>query len=144
MNRNDWAHYLNNTLQEAKMNKKKKAGFWKSLENAKKEALKVMKREKLESLPGNSVLTRMGYSMLSYAIDVYHGGFHKFREYLGQDQKELPKGTWKDIQYTLTEAKRIMQKEGWQRLPGGNILQKTGYGGLANSIIMHHGNMRNF
>lgn len=56
--------------------------------------------------------------------------------------KRKPKGYWKNKQNRIKEAKKVMEKEGWDRLPCDTILIKHGYSGLNNAIIRYDRGMK--
>jgi len=126
----------------------KPRGYWQKIENAKKEAHRVMKKEGWEGLPGSNVLNAQGYSNLSNAIFSYYGGMEKFRVLIGSKpltlKLRLPHSTWKSLEYTITEARRVMVGEGWDNLPGADDLGDKGYHGLKSAIIRYHGGFHKF
>lgn len=127
------------------MAKNKPKYYWKSQVNTVNEARKAMEKEKWDTLPGPNSLLDRGYSRLRSAILRYHGGFPKFRRALGEERKkeQLPSGTW-SLDFTLEEARRIMRKEGWKKLPNHRILDNKGYYGLSNSIAKNHDGFTKF
>lgn len=119
-------------------------GTWKDLQYTISQALQVLEENEWDNLPGGEVLSRRGYSSLSQAIIHYHGGFHKFRGLLGQVKRRVPSGSWKDLDFGLSEAFRIMEEEGWAELPGEQELKKKGYAMIASSARKYYGGMRRF
>ena len=69
----------------------KKSGTWKSLEYALEQARKIKRKHGFEKLPNLKKLVELGYSSLSGSIGLYHGGFHNFRELLGEKNSENTK-----------------------------------------------------
>jgi len=133
--------------EDVELSLRKPNGYWKSVDNTKTETRKAMQEQGWTELPNIRILRKSGYSDLVSAISVHHGGFHKFRVILGQENKIAPKGyltVHKNIQF---EAKRIMEKEGWAELPSGRTLQKRGHGSFLHAVDVHHGGLpalRNF
>ena|SRR3989344_5427540 len=118
--------------------KRIRRGTWKSLEYTIGQAKKIMENEGWTELPNAQILAEAGYSNITNPIIKYHGGFHKFRELLGQKQKKAKDGTWMNLGYTLEQAREIMAKENWNDLPNKKVLVKAGYSNLANAISRYH------
>ena len=126
------------------MSKKKPNGYWSNVDNIVSEARKAMAENGWDYLPGNDVLNDKGYGGLGTAISKHQGGYHKFRELLGQEQKRIVDGTWKNLEYTIVETKRIMVENGWNELPSTGTLREKGYGSLVSGIKKHHGGFPKF
>jgi|SRR3989344_4135042 len=126
------------------MSKYKPNGYWKKIDNTLAEAKKAMEEQLWNELPGSDTLYDKGYGSLRYAISSYHGGFHKFRKLLGQEQKRLPLGRWKDLEFTLQQARDVMKTGSWEELPCGNELVRNGYSSLMKAIKIYHGGMYKF
>lgn len=122
----------------------KPRGYWESLENTLAEAKAAMEREGWATLPSKDLLVNKGYSSLTSAITRYHGGFHKFRNTIGQAPLQRIGKSWESIDNTVAEAKAAMKKEGWTRLPSSNALNHNGYSSLVYAICTHHGGMSKF
>jgi superoxide dismutase len=120
---------------------KREDGVWKDLHYALQQAREAMEKEGWKTLPGPETLKKRGYSSFALAISKYHGGMHTFRKALGQEQLQRERGAWKDITYVIQQAKEAMEKEGWEKLPGYQVLEDKGYGALNNAIQKHHGGM---
>ena len=131
-------------LGEMEMNNRKPNGYWKSKENTLAEAHRIMEAQGVDSLPPERVLEELGYHSLRYAISTYHGGFHAFRELLGEEQIHVKKGSWESLDFTVTEARKIMVKEKWKTIPADNILTEHGYSSLGASIQKYHGGFHKF
>ncbi len=112
--------------------------YWDKIDNVVVEAKKAMEEQGWEELPSSRILYNEGYSGLVHAIHRYHGGFHKFRELLGQKQKRTEKGRWDSLDYTLEHAREAMEKEGWEELPAPRKLVEMKYFGLINAINKYH------
>jgi len=121
-----------------------KPGTWKKLSFAVEQAQMVMEKNQWDILPGSHVLHANGYSSLGGAIVKYHGGYHKFRETLGEVQSREKKGCWKNLSFVIERLRIAMKKHGWQVVPGKKILVKNGYSGLAGGIVKHHGGLPAF
>ena len=74
----------------------------------------------------------------------YHGGFFKVRASLGENQKQVPIDSWKDLEYTIARAKEIMLKHGYTSLPTSRILEKLGHGSFSVAIRKYHGGCAKF
>jgi len=135
-------HEFRKTLGEQP--KKLKDGTWDSLKYTIEQAKDLMEKHDFETLPTPNKLRELGYSSLSNSITRYHGGFHKFRKLLGQDQIVRKKGIWKSIDYTIQQAQEVMELHGLEIFPNANELCNIGYSSLSNSITKHHGGFRKF
>jgi hypothetical protein len=118
-----------------------KKGAWKNLEFRIAKAEEAMRNEEWTILPGQKILYQKKYSALSSAIIRYDGGFAKFRIKIGQENLL---GRWKDLAYTIRQARQAMQGKGWNMLPSGNVLNDEGYSGLASAISKYHGGFTKF
>lgn len=98
----------------------------------------IMEKYNLKEIPSDNKLKKLGYSSIGFAITEYHGGMHKIRKLLGQKQKERQKGIWKRLDYTLQQAKEMMEEHGFETLPGGYTLSKRGYSSLSSAIEKYH------
>ena len=65
----------------------------------------------------------LGHSGLAAAITKYHGGFHEFKKLLGEDVKEMP--DWKNLNYTIKQARMFMKEHGFGTLPSANKLEMS-------------------
>jgi len=116
---------------------KKPNGYWHSEENILKELKEVMELHGLEKIPGMHTLDKLGHATLGMSISKVIG-YKKLRESFGEEMPVEP-GTWKDLEYTIDQAKEVMKSEAWDVLPGGWTLQKKGYNSLATAITEYHG-----
>ena len=89
-------------------------------------------------------LQSMGEASLGAAIARYHRGMRSFRAVLGEEQKEREKGIWKDKQFVIKEAKRVMQENNLETLPGTTVLVRLEESSLAMAITRYHGGFRKF
>jgi len=113
-------------------------GFWHDPLNVVAEARAAMEKEGWDYLPSQNVLTKSGYSSLVRAAR-YHSGMSGLRKLLGQEVLERPKSYWKDPLNVVAEAKKVMEKEGWENLPSVNSLRKHGYHFFGNAAKFHGG-----
>jgi hypothetical protein len=120
------------------------SGQWQDLEYTIQQATQVMQANDLDSLPAEKELRELGHSSIAMAIEKYHGGFPMFRELLGEDQRQKGWGVWKDKEYALEEARKIIAEHELASLPSNNRLREIGCGGLAEAISKYHGGMRKF
>lgn len=124
------------------MAKKKPNGYWKNREVVVKEANRIMKEHNFDRLPRGDKLRSMGEGAFLSGIIKHHGGLRAFREKLGQENPEVPKGSWKDFDYVVEQAKEIMKKHKLKVLPGQTKLVKLGYNSFAMAMGKYHGGMR--
>ena len=103
-----------------------------------------MKKHGWDTLPAKGRLIEKGYSSLTSSIQSYHGGFHKFREELGQSQMRTPNGQWRGFDFTVQQALKAMQEHGWDNLPPCNVLEDSNLNGLALAISRYHGGFPRF
>ena len=113
---------------------KSKPYVYRSIDNTLSKARSVMRKHGFNSLPPSDKLTELGYSNLRHAIAKYHGGFPAFRRLLKQELLRREKGKWQDLEYTLSEARSVMETHGFDRLPPGYKLTELEYGGLRHAI----------
>jgi len=116
-----------------------KCGQWKDLEFTVYEAKKVMKKYNFKILPPFKKLTKLGYSSLAISIIKYHRGFREFRKQIGEEQIIRRNGVWKDLDYTIKEAKKVMKNFNIKIFPTQEFLNKNGYNGLSAGITRYHG-----
>jgi len=94
-----------------------------------------------ETLPGQSILNKRGYGSLVGAVQRYHGGFQVFRQAIGEKNSKKPSGTWRNREFVLSEAKIVMRKHKWTKLPSTNMLRQNNYQMLVHAIVRYHGGM---
>jgi hypothetical protein len=114
-------------------------GSWLSFDYTLQQAHEAMHKEGWTTLPSQLALAAKGYSSLSVAIVKYHGGMHEFRKHLGQESLQRQSGIWKDLSYTIQQAKEAMTREGWNTLPTQDTLATKGYSSLGRAISTYHG-----
>jgi len=117
---------------------RKSSGYWMDPANVVAECKKAMEEEGWDALPSAKVLRGQGYGSICDAVR-YHGGFHGLRDLLGEDGLIRPMGFWQDPINVVAEAKRIMEKEGWDTLPSKGTLYENGYSSLAGAGRYHGG-----
>jgi len=118
-------------------------GFWQSLENTINEANKIMKEQNYDALPSQKELQKRGYGSFCVATN-YHGGLNKIRKILGQKELIKPMGYWQSLENTIYEAKKVMEKHGFDRFPSETKLKNVGQKTLCGYISKYHGGMINF
>lgn len=119
-------------------------GTWKSLDYTIEQAKQAMTKHGWKTLPSHQVLRRNGYSGLGSAIARYHGGFNNFHSLLGEEPSHVKSGTWKDLDYTIQQAKQAMGKNNWKTFPTQGILKNSGLSMLASAITIYHGGFPSF
>ncbi len=117
------------------------SGQWKDIDFGTEEARRIMKKHDLRYLPGSMELRKMGYSSLAGSITKYYGGYHKFREYLGENRRKIENGKLAQRDYVLTELKRIIKEKKCKSMPTTTQLREWGYSSLAQSLFKYHGGM---
>jgi len=120
-------------------NPRQQMGAWKDLEFALAQAYQVMEDQEIDILPSSDGLEKLGHSSLAQAIFKYHGGFREFRKLLSQEEVRKKSGIWKDLEYTLEEARKIMIEHEFSELPSDKALRLLKYHGLSNAINTYHG-----
>lgn len=128
-------------------NNKHSRGYWNNPENIRLEAREFLDANpELDTIPNDNVLRTQGYSMLGAAIGKnYIGGFEQLRLDLGlQKARYTKKNQWKNLDFTLEEARRIMQERSLETLPDNVTLQKLGCSSLSLAITKYHGGFRKF
>jgi len=123
---------------------RKPPGYWQQEENVIAEVSKVMQQHRWHTLPTQQELKKHGYSSLNNAITTYHGGLNKFREKLGYQNFEKPKGYWQSFDNAIAEAQKAMQKHNWDTLPSARELRKHRYSALNSAINKYHGGLNQF
>jgi superoxide dismutase len=125
---------------------RRQAGLLKSHDYLIHQIREAMKKEGWTKLPSDRVLRDKGYSTLSHAIMHYHGGFPRFRAYLGQrpGKPRVKRGLWPNLGYAIQQAHKAMRKEGWKTLPNCDMLAEKGYSSLSSAIMKHHGGFHRF
>ena len=48
-------------------------------------------------------------------------------------------GQWKDLEYALSEAQKVMRELGYEEVPSQKVLGQQGYSALAGAIAAYHG-----
>lgn len=122
-------------------------GSWKSLEFTLDYARNLLSEhpEYQQQLPQLDLLQKIGESSLGQAIIKYHGGFRRFRDLLGEDQKKREHGVWKNLKFTIQQAQQFLKEHPeYETLPESNILSKLGYSSFAFAISKYHGGFPNF
>lgn len=122
---------------------RKDYGYYCEWNNVEKDLRSITNQ--LNRFPTARDLRRLGLTSLHNVIARRYGGFVHVAKRMGYDAIEVRKaGVWKDLEYTVTEAKKAMQKEGWTILPPSKTLEQKGYSGLSNAIHSYHGSMITF
>ena len=131
-------------LRLKSVNDRRSDGYWKDIENVKREVHSIIQQYGITTLPNKDWLRKKGHSTLPYAIRRYHGGFHQFRKRLGQEQRKTKDGTWMDVDYTIQQAQKIMQDHNFKQLPSRKWLREHGYSSFNYAIDENHGGYRAF
>src|SRR3989344_3968476 len=48
-------------------------------------------------------------------------------------------GIWRNLDYTLSEAEKVINKKGWNTIPSSGDMTRNGYSSLAYAISHYHG-----
>tara|TARA_Y100000310_G_C20558980_1_gene752063 strand:+ start:89 stop:763 length:675 start_codon:yes stop_codon:yes gene_type:complete len=113
--------------------------YWQNEQNRLAEVKKIMDDHNLLKLPSRAKLIEWGHSCLVHAINSYEGGFHNFRQRLGEKNLPFEKGYWKDEENNFFQAQNFMRKHKFNQFPSAPRLKGLGYSSLANSIQRCHG-----
>jgi len=97
-----------------------------------------MNNHGFETLPSDPVLKKFKQYSLLNAIYKF-GGFVEFRKAMGLDEVDLRKQRWKDLKYTLENAREFILNYGYDELPPSRDLVSRGYKSLVKSIYRYHG-----
>jgi len=119
-------------------------GKWKSLDFIIQRAQEIIAKYGFETLPSQRELYKLGHSNIAAAIIRHHGGFRGFRKVLGEPQRKKDKNIWKSLDYTIQQAKEVMEEHDLDILPPQKKLYELGYSTLAFVIINYHGGFHNF
>jgi hypothetical protein len=119
--------------------KRRENGLLKKFDYISQELRRIMKVEGYDSLPNSTFLRSHGYGSIVQAIYSFHGGFRKLRIQLGEEQREIEKGRWQDLDFVLEETEKCLIGQGRDTLPGAWILSRLGYDGLSQAISKYHG-----
>jgi len=103
-----------------------------------------MKQHDSETLLSSDKLQKLGEARLANAISKFHGGFHNFRRLIRQEQIVVEGGMWKDLEFAIEQAKRVMEENKFDLLPSQNKLYILGESGLSMAISIYHGGHPNF
>ncbi|HME86999.1 MAG TPA: hypothetical protein VKE88_01150, partial [Candidatus Nanoarchaeia archaeon] len=116
-----------------------KAGLWRDRTFRLNYAKQLLEKHKLKELPSQTRLAEIGESGFSAAISKYHtDGISGLRLELGEEQKKLPNGTWRDRTFRLNYAKQLLEKHKLKKLPSQTRLAEIGESGLASAIATYH------
>ncbi|MBT4539581.1 hypothetical protein HOC32_04805 [Candidatus Woesearchaeota archaeon] len=124
--------------------KRREDNIWQDLDYTIEQARTVMKENGFETLPSGPKLRVLGYSSLGAAIYKHHGGFPTFRKILGEEQLRKKRGIWQNRDYAIEQARKVMDENGFDKLPSQEKLNELGYSSLASSIHKYHGGFPTF
>ncbi|MDO8508091.1 MAG: hypothetical protein Q7S27_00235 [Nanoarchaeota archaeon] len=114
-------------------------GTWQDPKFVLSEAKKLMKKHGWKSWPAEGILRKYKYTMIPNAIRACYGSIAQFRVELGEEPLRTVPGKWKDLEYTLTEARKAMEEIGYTELPPQKVLANHGYQGLSAAISIYYG-----
>jgi hypothetical protein len=125
---------------------KKDKGYYKNPENIKKEFRKIAKQNPQfkKSLPSAHWLQSNGHAALYTGILNSYGSYSKFRSQKGLPDLQVQTGKWKDLEFTLQEAEKVMAEHDLKAFPGTWTLNKLRYSSLGAAIQKYHGGMERF
>jgi superoxide dismutase len=103
------------------------------------EVKRIMRENKFTTLPTQTQLAEIGESSIAIAISHHHGGFTNFRKAMGEDNIRAACGTWRDKEYALAAARRVLSEHKLTTLPNNITLRKMGYTSLSSAITKYHG-----
>ena len=123
-----------------KLGEKKEEKQVKCIDDCVSEARQIIQDHGI-SLPSHKQLVKMGHRELADAV-VAHGGFRKFREFLGEANYRRENGTLKDLQYVIDQVRKVMYEQKLSRLPTNQELRDLGHSSLASAISQYHGGFK--
>ena len=103
------------------------------------EAKKIKRKHKFKALPGGTTLRKLGYNAFTQAVHKYYGGMNALRKPLGEEVTRIDSSKIQNRRYIIQEARRIMEKEDLEELPGWQELYRLGYASFTNAVNRHHG-----
>src|SRR3989344_1973860 len=123
------------------VNEKIENGKWRDENFTIEKAREIKRKHSFLNLPGSSKLTELGYGSFAAAVEKYHGGFHNFREKLGETEIRERMGAWKDLGFTLQRVKSIILDNGLTEFPTYGKLQELGESTVVYAANRHHGGL---
>ena len=94
---------------------RKSPNYWLNVGNGLAEARQLMTEHNLDRLPNQERLGELGHSTLAKRISTDYGGFHNFRRLLGEKATRVEHGQWRDLNYTIKEARKFKRKHSRDR-----------------------------
>ncbi|MBT4445960.1 hypothetical protein HOC96_01810 [archaeon] len=108
-------------------------GYWDDTKTIEDEARKFLEGEKLDLLPAYNRIRTLGYGGLATAISVkYPGRISALRKKIGSNIKE------KQVEEIREAARKFLEDEGFEILPGASTLIKLGYASLSAKIYRNY------
>jgi hypothetical protein len=101
-------------------------------------ARKIKKKYNFSTLPCDAILRKLGYVILANKIYKKYGGFVKFRRLLGESRMQRQKGILKNLDYVLSEIKRLLDHNRLYCFPSKRILSGLD-SSLAHSTVKYFG-----
>jgi len=126
------------------MGERKPNGYWKDIENVKKEIIFIKEKHGLKSIPTQNKLKKLGYGDMISGIKKYHKSINKIRKLFGEKLLKKPNGYWKDIENVKKEISLIKKIYKTNTLPSSSFLNKNGYYYLGYAIYKYHGGFSYF
>lgn len=119
-------------------------GKWKDNDYALARAREIMEKHGFDTFPSQGVLVGLGYHDIARGIQKFQGGFHQFRELLGEEQERRKHGTWTDLETCIQTVVSIIEQDELDYVPNSKYLGEKGYHGLVSAISQYHGGMPRF
>ncbi len=119
----------------------KPISYWYDWHNAKKELNSLL--EEFNKFPTKLELEHAGLGSLYDAIIEYHGGVVKVKQKLGLE-KPKPRNYWTSLENSLYEARKFINENGLEYLPGHKEIFRLGYSSLGAAIQNYHGGYHEF
>jgi hypothetical protein len=108
---------------------RKSKGYWKNLENVKRELKSVIKE--IGHFPSHKELEDMKKGSLGMAIRKYHGKINAVREKMGYKEGQKHKGYWDNPDNFYRELKEVIYKNNGN-FPTKTYLEESGRSDLSN------------
>jgi hypothetical protein len=109
-----------------------------------KRAKEIMKKHDFDTIPGTDILIKLGYPSFACAIYKNYKSMSDFRNDLGEKNNRRANGKWRDLDYTIEQAKKLMKDNNLTALPCYEKFRELGYSSLLNAISRYHGGRPTF
>jgi len=119
--------------------KRKPNGYWKDIENVKKELELIMEEYSLNSMPSQAFLKLIEFTSISSAIASYHGGFNNICAFMGLKSNKKTHGYWNNEDRIINKMNEIMKNHNLKNVPTGPKIVELGYSSFYHGVTRHFG-----